>query len=170
MKRFILNISPLTLAIMQLVAWSMIGVFLLSIAVKGQTVSPTPQKVLVEQSFVDDAAKAFALVVSLRDALQKEQMSNGASAVTKAALQAQIDALNSLIVIQDRKAAIYDSLLVLRDKAFEVYDKIIKIQADIIDRLSTQLGKGKSGWQKFTAGLAKIAVLLAGVLIGRGAI
>lgn len=144
--------------------------FILTLAVHSQTVSPTPAKVLVDQSFIDSATKAFVEVVALRDALQKEQLANGASAVTKAALQTQIDALNGLMVIYERKDAVYESLLTLRDKAFEVYERIVKIQADMIEKLSTQLGRGKTGWQKFTAALGKIAVLLAGVAIGRGAI
>jgi CHASE3 domain sensor protein len=124
--------------------------------------------VTVSQGFVDDATKAFALVVELRDALQKEQMASGASAVTKAALQAQIDALNGLIAIKERKETVYEQLLTLRDQAFAMYDKIIKIQTEMIDRLTAQLNKPQSAWQKFVRVVEKIVVFAAGAAIGRG--
>jgi hypothetical protein len=145
--------------------------FVLTLSMSAQTVSSTPDRntpVQVTQGFVDDATKAFALVVELRDALQKEQMASGASAVTKAALQAQIDALNGLIAIKDRKDAAYESLLTLRDKAFEMYDRIIKIQADMLDRLTAQLNKPQSAWKKFVRMVEKIVVFAAGAAIGRG--
>lgn len=134
-----------------------------------QTVSPTPEpQVIVSQSFLNDATKAFALVVELRDALEKERTASGATTVVKAALQAQIDALNGLIVIKDRKEAVYQSLLDLRDQAFAVYEKVIKIQADMIERLTTQLNKPQSGWQKFVRIIEKVVIILAGVALGRG--
>lgn len=138
--------------------------------ISAQTPTPEPPKVLVSQSFLDDSAKAFALVVSLRDALQKEQMANGASAVTKAALQSQIDALNSLIVIFERKDVIYQSLLDLRDQAFKTYERIIAIQTEMIERLTKQLNRGKSGWDKFLGVLKTVAVLLSGYALGHGGI
>jgi hypothetical protein len=143
----------------------------LLISANAQTVSPTPDRnkpVTVSQGFVDDATKAFALVVELRDALQKEQMASGASAVTKAALQAQIDALNGLIAIKERKETVYEQLLTLRDQAFAMYDKIIKIQTEMIDRLTAQLNKPQSAWQKFVRVVEKIVVFAAGAAIGRG--
>jgi hypothetical protein len=132
-----------------------------------QTVSPTPEpQVLVSQSFLNDATKAFALVVELRDALEKERTASGATAVVKAALQAQIDALNGLIVIKDRKEVVYQSLLDLRDQAFAVYEKVIKIQADMIERMSAQLNKGKSAWDKIVGVLKTVVSILAGAAIG----
>ncbi len=138
--------------------------------IRCQTVTPTPDRntpVTTTQGYIDDSTKAFALVVSLRDALQKAQMASGGDTVTKAALQAQIDSLNGLMVIYERKDAIYESLLVLRDKAFAAYDVIVKIQADMIERLSTQLSKGKSKWDKVLTVLKEIAALTFGIAIGR---
>lgn len=151
----------------------LILILLLGVTTFGQLPAPTPDRntlVTVTQGFVDDAAKAFELVVVLRDQLQKEQMLNGASAVTKAALQAQIDALNGLIIIKDRKEAIYQSLLDLRDQAFAVYERVIKIQAEMIDRQTKQMNKGKSGWDKFLSVLKTVAVLLSGYALGHGSI
>ncbi len=134
-----------------------------------QTVSPTPDRsrpVTVTQGFVDDASKAFALVVELRDSLQKEKELNEAKGVTNAAKDAQIVALNGLIAIFERKDVIYQSLLDLRDQAFAVYEKVIKIQADMIDRMAKQLSKGKSGWDKFVGVLKTVATIVLGVAIG----
>lgn len=136
---------------------------------QAQTVTPTPDRstpITVTQGFVDDATKAFALVVTLRDALQKAQMASGADTVTKAALQAQIDSLNGLMVIYERKDAVYESLLVLRDKAFAAYDVIVKIQSDMIDKLSKQLAKGKTKWDKFLTVLKEVAAITLGIAIG----
>lgn len=137
----------------------------------GQTVSPTPDRntpVTVTQGYIDDSTKAFALVVELRDALQKEQMAGGASQVTKAALQAQITALNDVIAIKDRKDAVYQSLLDLRDQAFAVYEKVIKIQADMIEKLYAQLNKPASAWHKFVRAVERIAMIALGISLGRG--
>ena len=90
--------------------------------------------------------------------------------MTKAALQSQIDALNSLIVIFERKDVIYQSLLDLRDQAFAVYEKVIKIQSEMIDRLTKQLNRGKSGFDKFLGVLKTVAVLLSGYALGHGGI
>lgn len=145
-------------------------IFVSTIGLKAQTPQATPNRntpVVTTQGFIDDATKAFTEIVALRDALQKEQMANGAGAVTKAALQSQIEALNGLIAIFERKDAIYQSLLDLRDQAFAVYEKVIKIQSEMIERLTNQINKGKSGWQKFLGVLTRIADIALGIAVGR---
>jgi hypothetical protein len=66
------------------------------------------------------------------------------------------------------KETVYEQLLTLRDQAFAMYDKIIKIQTEMIDRLTAQLNKPQSAWQKFVRVVEKIVVFAAGAAIGRG--
>ena len=141
-----------------------------AVNISAQTVAPTPDRnapVTTTQGFVDDAAKAFALVVELRDALQKQLEAGGASEVTKAALRMQITELNALIAIKDRKEAAYQSLLDLRDQAFAIYEKVIKMQADMMDKMWKRLNKGQSAFDKFLNGVKQVVTLVTGIIIGK---
>jgi len=123
--------------------------------------SPTPPNVVVSQQFVDDAARAFAEVVALRDALKRVQdVNNLMMSSERKAVDAAIVAFNTMIAIQDKLIISYTQL-------DEVRVKTITAQALIIDRLMTQLGKKPSFWDKLLAALKTAASIVFGIAIGR---
>ena len=139
----------------------LITIFFASLSIHAQTVN-------VSQEFLDNATKCFSEVVALRDEVVKLKALAGADTVVKSALQAQIDALNGLIAIKDRKEQVYESMLALDKLAFATYDNIVKVLTDMNAKLVALSNKPRSGFQKFMSVMRDVLLIAAGITFGRG--
>lgn len=123
--------------------------------------TPTPRNVVVSQQFVDDATKAFTEVVALRAALAEQAKVLPLNSAERKAVDNTIAAMDALIAVKDKISAAHVELE-------NVLLKAISAQNDIIDRLTAQINKPKSFFDKLAATLEKIALIAAGVVIGHG--
>lgn len=119
------------------------------------------QKVEVDQSFIDDATKAFDLVVAQRKVIEDFQKERATSNAERASAQVLINAFDALIKVKDQISA-------EKDKIIALYAQVIDLQQKIILNLEKQLSKPKSAFQKFLKGLKEVLLIVTGVLIGRG--
>lgn len=163
----------------QIVLWTMLMLFgtltltaQTSTPLNGPDVPPTPKVVvdckiepakciLVDPSFIADSAKAFTEVTALRDAVQKFLVERAKTDAEKEGAKILITSLNDAIAVRDK---IHDANLQL----ITIYDKIIKIQNDIIDKLTNQLNKPKGFFSKLLNKIKEVALLATGIILGRG--
>lgn len=124
-------------------------------------VTANAQKIECSQQFIDDANKAFALVIEQRDALAKFANERRASEIERAAADALIKGMNELIAIKDRTISQYELLS-------QFQQSVIKFQAEIIERLEKQLKKPKSLFDKILRTLERLAIFVGGAIVGRG--
>lgn len=150
MKKFIL-IGILVLA----------GFISLDAQITSPTPAPTPPNVVVSQSFVDSATKAFDLVVAQRDQINQLLNERSMNAAERAAWVNVKASLDAVIAVHANIEDAYKDLDVVKDK-------IIKIQSDLIDKLNTQLMKKKSFFDRLVDILKEATILLAGVTLGHG--
>lgn len=138
--------------------------------------SPTPLAVVecdisddeckaVPQDFIDDAAKAFELVIAQREALQKFKNE-------RAATDAERKAVDILIAGLDKVLAIYDKTLDAADKLRLMYKSFIETQNKFIDAL-LELVKAKqktsflgSLWNSFKDFFKIVLAFYAGRAVG----
>jgi hypothetical protein len=137
--------------------------FVLSIInVDGQTPTPTPPNpVIVDQSFVDSANQAFELIVELRDVVENFKIERAKNKAEREASDALILGLNQLVNVKDRVIATQNDIIVL-------YEKVIRLQGEIIEKLTTQLNKKPSFLDKALRVLKEVALLAGGIVLGRG--
>lgn len=136
--------------------------FILTLSAKAQDTCPQGQ-VCLPQATANKLLSTVEQLIAAKDTIAKLLNERGQSdAVIASANRViedykQLDAINGMIVAKQK--------LVI-----DLYEKTLTMYASLVEKMEVQMNKGKTGWQKFTAVLGKIAVLLAGVLIGRGAI
>ncbi len=123
---------------------------------------PTPQtQVVVSRAYYDSSVKAFKEVVALRDAIAKLQAQGSKGDVDRQALESLNAALNELISIKDQT-------IEAKDKLIQVYQQMYDIVTKMNEKLLAQLNKPKSMFDKIMTVLKDIALIAAGVTIGRG--
>lgn len=145
-----------------LIIFLLIGCFISIFNTIGYSQQPTPTpQVVVSQTFVDDATKAFTEVVVLRDTVNKFMVERAKTDAEREGAKILIASLNEAIAVRDK---IHDANLQL----IAIYDKIIKIQNDIIDKLSNQLNKPKGFFSKLLDKIKEVALLATGIILGRG--
>jgi hypothetical protein len=117
--------------------------------------------VCVPQATINQAAQAVDELKAARDVIARFQVERSASEAERGAATALIKGLNDLLATKDKIISEYERIN-------ELYKKVIDFQQVIIERLEGQLNKPKSGWQKFLTTLKEIALVLSGVILGRG--
>lgn len=123
---------------------------------------PAQEKtVVVTQSFLDDATRAFNLVVEQRDALAKYAAERLTADAERRNAQMLIQALDELIAIKDKTLSAKDDLI-------KIHSQAIEIQSKIIEKLEKQLNRPQSSFAKFTKVLKEVLILTSGIFIGRG--
>ena len=125
------------------------------------TSTPTDPCVPVNQSILDRASKGLKELASARDALQKFTNERAANDALNATSLQVIKAANEVIAYKDNVIASQERLAV-------AYEKIIQLQQVLIDRLTAQMSKPTSAWQKFSQAVKEIGLLVLGVTVGRG--
>lgn len=118
-------------------------------------------QVTVSQQFLDDANKAFALVIEQRDALAKFTAERKATDAERAAADALIKGMNELLAVKDRTISQYELLS-------QFQQKVIQFQFEVIEKLEKQLKKPKSLFDKILRTLERVALIVGGIAIGRG--
>lgn len=153
--------------------------FFAVVGVKSQTPAPTPliiptpsnhckieptdsrcNFVVTTQGLIDDSNKAFKLVPELQK--QVENLLSDKK-ISDQERQAYIQLKLDLEDVANIRSKIIDQYV----KMLEVYDKVIKIQSDLIDKLTSRLNKKKSTFEKIIGILKRIGDVAIGVAIGR---
>lgn len=136
--------------------------FVLILTARSQCVEkPQDPCVPVNQSILDRASKAlddYAAAKLAIVALEKERgLSDKEREVTKAAF-----------AVYDSAIAVFQKGLADRDKVIELMDKALTAMVQLNDKLLEQMNKKPSAWSKLVKTLTEIAILVAGVALGRG--
>lgn len=138
-------------------------IFLLApIAVLGQCVErPNDPCVSVNQTVIDKAVAVATELIAARDVIAKFVVQGTATQAERESAARLIDRLNGVIAVQDRLTKEYDLVLAM-------YKDVVKMQAELIEKLIKQVSAPKTGWAKFADALKTIANVALGIVIGRG--
>jgi flagellar biosynthesis chaperone FliJ len=139
----------------------LIAIFLFAPMVAYSQCTASPGFVCVSQDTMDRTAKALDEIPKLRDLVAKQATSLNLSDAERVAAQALVKALNDALDIRGR-------LIVDYEKMMTVYERVIAMQTQLIEKLTAQINKPRSAWQKFLTTLKEIAILAAGITLGRG--
>lgn len=127
---------------------------LVGLSVRAQTVE-------VPQTFVDDATKAFDLVVE-----QKKVIEN---CLTERKLtDAERDSMRVLIKGFDELIKVKDQISDAKDRIIALYERVIVMYQGLVEKLEQKLLKPKSFFQKFLQAVKETLLLVGGIVIGRG--
>jgi hypothetical protein len=99
--------------------------------------------------------------VAAKDLIIKLMGERGAAGAT-------IDAANKVIEAMNAREEINGQIILKLKDLNAVYEKVIALQQTIIEKLTMQLNKPKSAFAKFMTALKEIALLAAGIALGRG--
>lgn len=120
-----------------------------------------PGSVCVPQQTIDRAAQAASELIEARKVIQEFTKERAATDAERAASAKLIDGLNALVTTKDR-------IETEQNKIIDLYKQTVILQQEIIERLEKRLMAPKSGWNKFTATLEKVALILVGVALKGG--
>ncbi len=118
-------------------------------------------KVCISQSAANKCASVAAELIEARDVIVKFSTERATSQVEREKAFKVIEGLNELVVVKDRIIAGYDQINTL-------YKQVIELQQSIILKLEERIAKPKSAFSKFLTTLKEVALILAGVVLGRG--
>ncbi len=139
--------------------WILILVVLLGASnITAQTIDEP--KVCINQSAANSCASAVAQLIEARKAISEFTAERATSLAERQAAAKVIEGLNALNIVKDRVTASYEQINTL-------YRQAIDLQQTIILNLERQLNKPRSAFDKFISTLKTLAVLLAGVSLGR---
>lgn len=122
---------------------------------------PNDPCVAVHQSILDQTSKKLDELKAANDVIAKQGAALAATDVERAAWLSFKSASDNTIAVLQKGNADRDAVIALQDKLFQAVQQLN-------DRLMAQIGKGKTGWQKFLAALRDIALIAAGITFGRG--
>jgi hypothetical protein len=133
-----------------------------ALSVSGQCVStPTDPCVSVHQSLLDRAAAAATELAQARDVIAKFTAERLVTEAERNAAKALIQSLNDVLDVRGRIITEYERMQA-------VYQKVIDMQSQLIEKLTKELAKPKSGWARFWEVLKTVASIAFGIAIGRG--
>jgi len=142
--------------------------FLMIVFLAGMTASIAAQQtvcepgsVCVKQSVLEKCADVADQLKAARTAIEKFEAERGLSQAERSASQALIKGLNEYLAVKDRIIADYEQISKMKDSVIALYQSLV-------ERLTAQLNKPKSAWQKLLQVLKEVALLAAGVTLGRG--
>jgi hypothetical protein len=116
--------------------------------------------VCVPQDTMNRINKALDELAASRDLIVKLSAAQATSDAKAAAAQDVINKANEILALDTKIIGSYDKVITL-------YQDTIKLYADLVDKLTTQLNKPKSAWQKFLTAVREIALIASGIAIGR---
>ena len=132
--------------------------FAASFVAHSQTVEPT---VCISQTAANQCSKAATELVAARDVIKKFQAERIVTDAERTAAAILIKSLNDVIEVRGRMNLEYEKIMV-------VYQKVIDMQTALITKLSETINKPKSAFTKFITILKELAILAAGIALGRG--
>lgn len=86
----------------------------------------------------------------------------------RAATDAERAAYKNLAVVSDMAIAILQKGIADRDTVIALQTKTLELYSTLVEKLTAQLNKPRSAWQKFIQTVEKVVLLAAGVALGRG--
>ncbi len=119
--------------------------------------------VCISQETINKAALVADKLRVANEVIEKFQIERGASLAEREASQVLIKGLNELILTKDKIIIEYERINAL-------YSKVIEFQNQIIENLEKRLNKPRTTWQKFLKVLKEVALVIAGIAIGRAGI
>lgn len=140
----------------------MLKIFLM-ILFTALSISAQEKQICVDQSFVDDATKAFELVVEQRKTIET-------FLTERAKTDIERQSMNALLKSYDELIKVKDSISAEKDKIIAFYAKVVEMQMTIIEQLEKKLTKPKSFLDKVLKVLKEVALIVGGILIGRSGI
>ncbi len=117
--------------------------------------------VSVHQSILDRAAKAVNELTEARKAIAAFQNERTATEAERAAYK-------NLSVVTDMAMGVLQKGIADRDTVIALQQKTLELYSQLVDKLTSQLNKPRSAWQKFVQTVEKVVLLAAGVALGRG--
>jgi len=114
--------------------------------------------VCITQSAADNIAHDLDELKASRVALTKYAQQALLTDAERNAAQTLVKALNDAMDVRGRIIADQTQMIALQKQVIETYSQLV-------GKLTEQLNKPKSAWQKLVATLEKITILLAGVAI-----
>lgn len=136
--------------------------FAFTISVHAQTVCPQGSVCYTPAQNADILQKLNELIAA-RDVIAKFTAERAASSATIDAANKVIDAYKQMDVVNGQIIAKQKDVMVL-------YETTMKLYAELVEKMQMQLNKPKSGWERFITTLKEIAILAAGITLGRGQI
>jgi len=130
------------------------------VSVNAQCVSDATHQ-CVPNDTLNRMNKALDELAASRDLIVKLTAAQ-ATSDAKAAAAAEVIAKTNKILDLDAKAFGF------YDKVVAMYQELVKLQADLNEKLMAKINAPKSAWQKFFEAVKEFAILAAGVTIGRG--
>jgi hypothetical protein len=141
---------------------AIIAVFLFAFGnAHAQSVDCPAGKACVDQADFNRMVGRLEELLAAKDLINKLLTERGASDATiNSALKTiegwkELDAVNGLIIVK------YEQVIALYEKVLAMYERVV-------DNLEKRLNKPKSALSKFLTTLKEIALVLAGVTLGRG--
>lgn len=140
---------------------ALIAIFLLApIAVYSQCVATADDPcVAVHQSLLDRTAKALDLSKLKDDLIATYKQQGVLNDAERAAFQAALKATDAVIAAKDKAFTDLEHVNALQQKVIETF-------AALVEKLTAQINRPKSSWQKFLAILERMADIAAGIAIG----
>lgn len=123
--------------------------------------TPEPPKVCISQAAANKCSQIATELVAARDVIAKYAAERITTDAERNAATILIKSLNDVIEVRGRIIGEYDRMMV-------VYQKVIDMQTALITKLTETINKPKSAYQKFITVLKEIAILAAGIALGRG--
>lgn len=125
-----------------------------------QTTCPSGQ-VCLDQATANRLFNTVEQLIEAKDVINKMLAERGASDAAIASANKVIEGYKQLDLINGQIIAKQRDVIAL-------YEQTLKLYADLVQRLETQLNKPKSAWSKFLSALKTVVTLAAGVALGRG--
>jgi threonine dehydratase len=122
---------------------------------------PKCQKVVVTQGYIDDATKAFDLVVAQRDAIDALIKTKNLQGEERKAWELVRNALNDVISVKDKIISSYEQLVATQQKVIAMY-------SGLVEKMQLEIGKKKGFWDKVLDTVKVIGYILTGVALGHG--
>jgi len=131
-----------------------ITILFLAVQVHGQSTDCPSDKVCLDHATANKLLDTVNQLIAAKDVIVKMTSDNVI--------------LSAQRVIDDyKKLDEINGMMVLKYKdAMNLYESVVKLQQGVIERLTAQLNKPKSAWQKAVQIAEKVVVLLAGIAIG----
>jgi hypothetical protein len=145
---------------LQIVGLTLLVYFVFAISANGQCVSDAKSQCVPNET-MNRINKALDELAASRDLIVKLTAQAATSDAKAAAASEVISKANEILALDAKIMGSYDKVIAL-------YEQTIKLYADLVDKLTAKINAPKSAWQKFTQALKEIALLAAGVALGRG--
>lgn len=116
-------------------------------------------KVCLDHATANKALAAITALVEAKDAIAKLTAERAVSDAVIASANRVIEDYKTLDAINGQMILKYKDVIAL-------YEKTVAMYQQLVDKLTAQINKPKSGWQKVLAILQRVADIAAGVALG----